>query len=152
MVVICEKTRHQLFTVSALHSVISSFNFLCSRIKQNGNRGSLIRFAFHSDLSVVVLNSVLYDRKTKAGSTGLLGMALIDTIEALKYLALMFGSNTDAGVANATLYSALLLSNSNLNFAAGIIVLNAATPCYCIAPVNCSDIDVKRIKCYSDGV
>ena len=93
-------------------------------IKQNENGGSHVQFALHSDLAMVILNSVLHDRKAKAGAAGLLGMAFIDTIEALKHLILMFRRNTDAGIADADLNSPLLLCNSNLNFAAGIVVLD----------------------------
>ena len=58
---------------------------------------------------MVVLHGVLYDGKAKTGSTGLLGMTLIYTIESFKHLVLMFGSDADAGLADADLNSALLL-------------------------------------------
>jgi len=37
-------------------------------------------------------------RGGEAGAAGLFGVALIYPIEALKYLVLMFGGNTDAGI------------------------------------------------------
>ena len=99
-------------------------DLLCFCIKQNRDCGSLIQFAFHSDLAMMILYGVLHDGQAKAGAAGLFGMTLIYTIEALKYLVLMFGSNTNAGIADADLYSVLLLCNGHLHFATWIVVLN----------------------------
>ena len=71
-------------------------------------------FAVDFNLAMMILHGVLHDGQTKAGTARLLGMALIHTIEALKHLVLMFGSDADAGIADADLYSALLLRNRNL--------------------------------------
>ena len=72
----------------------------------------------------MILHSVLHDRQAKAGATGLLGMALIHTIEALKHLVLMFGRNTNAGILNAQQNFTGLLCNGHFHAAAGIVVLN----------------------------
>ena len=72
----------------------------------------------------MILHSVLHDRQAKAGATGLLGMALIHTIEALKHLVLMFGRNTNAGILNAQQNFTGLLCNGHFHAAAGVVVLN----------------------------
>ena len=84
-----------------------------------------MQFAFHGDLSVVVLNSVLHDGQAKAGATGLLGMALIHTIESFKHLVLMFGRNTDTSILHTQQNFTVLLSNGYLYTAAGVVVLNS---------------------------
>ena len=73
---------------------------------------------------MVVLHGVLDDGQTKAGAAGLLGVALVHTIETLKYFVLMFRSNADAVIADADLYSTLLFRNRNLYLATLIVVLN----------------------------
>ena len=101
-----------------------AFYFLRFCIKQNGNGGSLVQFTFHGDLSVVILHGVLHDGQSKTGATGLLGVALIHTIEAFKHLLLMFGRNTDAGILHAQQNFTVLLSNGYFHAAAGIVVFD----------------------------
>ena len=94
---------------------------------------------------MMILHGVLYDRKAKAGAAGLFGMALIDTIEALKHLILMFRCNADTGIADADLNSALLLCNSNLNFSTEIVVRG------CLQPLRqCRQVQQTRRQCESD--
>ena len=95
-----------------------------SGIKQNRNGSSLVQFTFHRDLTVMILHGVLDDGQTKAGAAGLLGVALVHTIETLKYFVLMFGSNANAGITDAYLNSTLLFRNRNLYLPPLIVVLN----------------------------
>ena len=98
---------------------------LCrSIIKQNGNCSSLVWFALYNDLAMMVLHGVLYDRKTKAGAAGLLGMTLIHSVESFKNLVLMFGSNANTVIADTDLHSPLPLGNRYLYMTARIIILD----------------------------
>ncbi len=99
-------------------------NLLCSCIKQNRNGSTFIRFTVYCNFAMVVLNSMLHDRQTKTGAAGLLGMALIHTIETLKYFLLMFGSNADASILHAQQNFTGLLCNGHFHTAAEIVVLN----------------------------
>ena len=67
---------------------------------------------------MMILHGVLHDGQAKAGTTGLFGMALIHTIEALKHLVLMFGRNTDTGILHAQQNFTGLLCNG-LSIGAG---------------------------------
>ena len=88
------------------------------------NGSSITDFAANIDFAVMILHGVLDDGQTKAGAAGLLGVALVHTIETLKYFVLMFRSNADAVIADADLYSTLLFRNRNLYLATLIVVLN----------------------------
>ena len=79
---------------------------------------------FYFKLSVMVLYRMLHDRQTKAGAAGLLGMALIHTIETFKHLVLMFGRNTNTGILHAQQYFTVFLCNGHFHAAAGGVVLN----------------------------
>jgi len=72
----------------------------------------------------MVLHGVLHDGQAKAGAAGLFGMTLIHTIEALKYLVLMFGRNTDTGILHTQQNFTGLLYNGHFYAATGIVVLN----------------------------
>lgn len=72
----------------------------------------------------MILYGVFHDRKAKAGAAGLLGMALIHTIESFKHLVLMFGRNTDTSILHTQQNFTVLLSNGYLYTAAGVVVLN----------------------------
>lgn len=101
---------------------MGGISFLCS--KQNRNRRSFARFAVHSNLSVVILHSVLYDRKAKASAAGLFGVALIHTIEALEYFILVFGRNADTSILHTQQNFTGFLRNGYFHAATGIVVLN----------------------------
>ena len=72
----------------------------------------------------MILHGVLHNGQAKAGTTRLFGMALIHTVEALKYLILMLGSNTNAGILHAQQNFAGFLGNGYFHAAAGVVVLN----------------------------
>ena len=95
------------------------------RIKQNGNGRALVQFAFHGDLAVVVLHGVLHDGQAQARAAGLLGVALIHAIEALKHLVLMLGSDADTGILHTQQHFTFFLRNGYFHAAAGGVVLNS---------------------------
>ena len=98
--------------------------YLCPCIKENRNGGSLVPFTFQGNFAVVVLYGVLHDGKAQAGAAGLLGMALIHTVKALKHLVLMFRGNADAGILHTQQNFTGFLRNGHFHTAARVIVLN----------------------------
>lgn len=72
----------------------------------------------------MVLCGVFHNGQAKAGADGLLGMALIHTIEALKYLVMMLGCNANTGVLNAQANRSWLLGNRYFDAATRVVVLD----------------------------
>ena len=94
-----------------------------SIIKDDRNRCAFTDFTVDLNLAVMILHSVLDDGQTKAGTTGLLGMALIHPIETLKHLVLMFGRDTNTGIPHAQQHFTGLLCNGHFTLPPGLLYL-----------------------------
>ena len=66
--------------------------------KVDGNRRALTGGALELDLRAVVLRGVLNNGQAQTCAADLLGVTLVDAVEALKYAALVGIGNADAGI------------------------------------------------------